>query len=126
MRFYRDRESSSARALTRFSYLQLTAGIILMLLAKRHYQEEPDTHSVAMATPQQRSWRLKDWCIGEPLIERGWNLNPLHMAAESEEKAAGQSEAAATGDDVGSRTVAPGAAESDSEGQVSVSSDSVS
>jgi len=78
-RFYRDRDSGSARRLTLFSYVQLTAGLILMLLAKRHYQLEPEPESTGR--PESRG-RFRDWCIRDPLHERGWDLGGLVAVAE--------------------------------------------
>lgn len=82
-RFYRDRDSGTARRLTRFSYLQLTAGLILMLLAKQHYHTEPQQQPAAAGA--ERRGRRADWCLGEPLRERGWDLSGLLAVAERED-----------------------------------------
>ncbi|KAF0299238.1 Protoheme IX farnesyltransferase, mitochondrial [Amphibalanus amphitrite] len=91
-RFSRDRDSGSARRLTRFSYVQLTAGLILMLLAKQHYhlsepEPEAEAGAVTAAAGAERRGRGKmaDWCIGEPLLQRGWGLGGILAVAEREE-----------------------------------------
>ncbi|XP_037074010.1 protoheme IX farnesyltransferase, mitochondrial-like [Pollicipes pollicipes] len=93
-RFYRNQESASARRLTRFSYVQLTAGIILMLLAKAHYQSEPAPAPAAAPEPEPAHRSLRDWCIGEPLLERGWHLGRLLAVAERNAEAASDAPAA--------------------------------
>ena len=60
-----------------------------MLLAKQHYHAEAEPEAVAVtaaagAERSERRGRLADWCIGEPLLQRGWDLSGLLAVAERE------------------------------------------
>ena len=69
-----------------------------MLLAKQHYHTEadlePETVPAAAAAGEGEGvergerrgrGRLADWCIGEPLLQRGWDLSGLLAVAERED-----------------------------------------